>query len=795
MPDGATVPIAINESEAIIEPFWDQYISNLPQYVVNKDSAGTFPPAANPRALQFWCWCTLKWDRAPVDRPIMTFERTMDVDVRGYDILMVRLALPEHVRLTVDAVIDGAVVRLATDAAGTGLPAEYEMPVAGQRLQWLRLTITSGRDQADEGWLYWIGLANAAKRAAMLSAPNPYNERWQPWLLPPDAAPQFAPRFGFFFGAEDLPAIRKRAASPPYRTLMDLLRRRAREAMTFHKTPEQQIGDYVAFGQVRRIETRLRDWDTYPYHRDAPTIAFVGLIDEDAEMLRFAARIAVSLCHIRAWRPHHMQDFPGSTWDIRAFSESQVAGGLCLALDWAGGCFTDAGEHLVRYNVTHKALGRSRGIFLQYDYMWDCNQSHMIALARLLALLVQLGNAGKPGHDGAEGWPRVLPDIDQFERDIYEMIDRYIQADGSTHEGVNYWSNSFRTTLPSLAALGRLRGKSLREMIPPKLDLMWNYVAPMLSTAGEAGTCLTISDAVLQTLPWDPMAMAAACLPQPGWKRLLAAYLSGGRTTLSEPEYHFDGPFTIIYGPDVPASPSVDVPVFQHLAKAGMITSNRPWRHTPGSGRAEKEHTVRLHLVGSMANAGHGHPDKGSFILEACGEVFAGDRGVTPYEDPRCRTLAAEVAHNLAVPDGSFQINPAPAAAIWQGEGDETQLHAAIDAGGVWQQPVRIARRRIDSPQPGLIEITDEIELDEARSVTFYLQTPLPIAVDGTLAHVQGTHARMTVEAGWAVKATAEEYYCNSVYVPYNRLCLTSRVARKHVLKTVLRLAPLPAAH
>ncbi len=268
-----------------------------------------------------------------------------------------------------------------------------------------------------------------------------------------------------------------------------------------------------------------------------------------------------------------------------------------------------------------------------------------------------------------------------------------------------------------------------------------------------------------------------------------------GPSTLSEPDYHFDGPLTIVYGPDMPEIASVDVPVFQRLARAGMITSNRPWPHAPAPGGVEREPTVRLHLVGSMANAGHGHPDKGSFILEACGEVLAGDRGVTPYEDPRCRTLAAEVAHNLAVPDGCFQINPAPAAAIWQGEGDTMQLHAEIDASGVWQAPVRVARRRIDSLRPDVITITDEIELSEPRAVTFYIQTPLAITVDGRTAYVQGKRARMTVEAGWAIEATAGEYYCNSVYVPYNRLCLTSRAAKRHVLTTILRLAPLPAVH
>ena len=39
-------------------------------------------------------------------------------------------------------------------------------------------------------------------------------------------------------------------------------------------------------------------------------------------------------------------------------------------------------------------------------------------------------------------------------------------------------------------------------------------------------------------------------------------------------EYHLDGPFTVIYGPDVPETPAVEVPVFQHLSNAGMITNN-----------------------------------------------------------------------------------------------------------------------------------------------------------------------------------------------------------------------------
>jgi len=97
------------------------------------------------------------------------------------------------------------------------------------------------------------------------------------------------------------------------------------------------------------------DWDTYPFFAQAPLIAFVGLMDEDPALLRFCG------AHCRRdgalpdpGAPHFMQDFPGSTWDTRAFPEAHAAAGVAMALDWAGGWFTDSGEHLLRYALTHQ---------------------------------------------------------------------------------------------------------------------------------------------------------------------------------------------------------------------------------------------------------------------------------------------------------------------------------------------------------------------------------------------------------------------------------------------------------
>jgi hypothetical protein len=141
----------------------------------------------------------------------------------------------------------------------------------------------------------------------------------------------------------------------------------------------------------------------------------------------------------------------------------------------------------------------------------------------------------------------------------------------------------------------------------------------------------------------------------------------------------------------------------------------------------------------------------------------------------------------LAVPEDCFQINPSPAGAAWTGSGDAVSLSAQIDASATWNAPVRVARRTITSPRPELIEIVDEIELDEARPVTFYLNTPLPVSAQGTTAVIQGTRVCLTVEGGWAERSVAEGYYCNYAYEPWNRLAMTSAQAKKHLLKTVLR--------
>ncbi len=793
-------PVLLNEAEAIIEPFWDEHLSPLAHYALTAPGsprpsrartrapahvstvgiAPEAPPAFGPlppdqiRASQFWCFVTLAWDRPPAAKParrraatpLLSFTRDLRVTLTGYDRLMVRAACPKHVTLTVVATVDGVERTLIDAEPGRGSAHEFEGVVRGTTLERIRLTIASARDGMDELWLYWIGCAHGARRKAMLARTPPFRPDWTGWLHAEGSAVDYTPRFGLYFDAKELEALRHKALSPLYQPIMDQLRAAARDAMNDSRTPEAQIGRFLGSGDIWSIQSRERDANTRSFHIDAPVCAFVGLIDKDPACLRFAARIAVSLAHTTTWAPHFMQSFPGSTWDTRGFPEAHVTAGVALALDWAGAWFTPQGEHLVRYAIAHKGLPRIREAFLQYEYMWNCNQHHMIGLGRILGLLVL-----------QRAWPRTMADIDVCERDLYEIIDRYIQPDGSTNEGVGYWSNSFRASLPALAALARLRGKDLRAMIPPKLRLMDNYIASLLSTAGEPGSYHPIADTVGDTVAVDAIGMLAAALGTPLWQGLMADCLRRGKKV--KRDWSFDGCFAVIHGPARCPEEAVHLPAFTKLAKAGTVSSFRLLGET----------SVRLFLVGAMEGAGHCHRDKGSFILEAGGEPFAIDRGAVPYEDAaNLPFMKSEIAHNLAVPAGCAQLNPSPHAADWIARGDGTSLTAKIDTSRTWLPPVLACRRSLVSPTPDCLEIIDEFELAQPLPVTFFLHSPLPMRARPGQASIRGTGLTLEITAAWSVAGTTAACGVSWNYTPINRLALVSAPARRHRLVTRLQL-------
>ena len=171
--------VAINEAEAIIEPFWDggssehptDKLSLLGQYDISID------PAARAKVWQTWCSVEVLIERAPVDSPVVVMERACDLDVTGYDVFRVFASVPRWVRMTVKAEIDGVMCTLI-DAPGVDANDEFDGAFAGARITRLRLEFTLTEPRLAATNLVWLGLANRAAQDRMEAKTSPYTPDW-----------------------------------------------------------------------------------------------------------------------------------------------------------------------------------------------------------------------------------------------------------------------------------------------------------------------------------------------------------------------------------------------------------------------------------------------------------------------------------------------------------------------------------------------------------------------------------------------------------------------------------------
>jgi len=752
--------IPINAAEAIFEAFWDPEISGFREY--------SFRPNVNTRARisQFWCWVELTWETAKPGEHVATLTRELQLDLEDYDGLLVQCTMPDTAALTVRVIVDGREKVSIERARGVNGGEEYAGKLEGKKLEKIELVFESIRGGPGAAYLQWIGIFNYDIKARMEARKPPFSPDWPGLIKPLDERITPKPTLGIFFGPEDLEAIRRRAQSPPYRPIMDEMRSVAQSLL--NRQPEEDIwefapthriwGDRCRYGRVRN--------SSKPSMTDPARIcAFVGLIDEDPDLLRMAARFALSLAHCRYWCEGFTGRFPGSRWHHRCFYEYANTVACVFTLDWAGSVLTERGVRLVLHAMGMKGLPTIDWDFAESEYIHHMNQGIFFSYGRILGLLALQRH-----------YPRVAGRIDLAEKVLFEIFDNYVMEDGGSHEGMAIWNASVSEGITALIALARYRGIPIKEYLPKKLLKSVDFAFTMLSTAGLPGEYLTIGDAVPNVLSHDTVAMMSAAHDDPRWKELLAGMLK------RVPEATHT--MTMIYGPESLPPPRVSIPTFSRLPYTGQLTSCRETSMGP----------IRLHLVGAKAEAGHLHEDKGGFILEAFGEALAIDRGMTPYADPRCPLLDDAIYHNMltpVMPDRTHphQLNPCPTAIIPQGEGDEQRLSASIDTTPAWNGLFRKHTRQIESPRPELFFISDDVMFDEPRQASFHLHSYHPIRKDNESFLVEGDKAVLSATPLWTTSGSRfEEDLVDREFKPVWHLMLTSEPIITRQLVTALQV-------
>jgi hypothetical protein len=461
---------------------------------------------------------------------------------------------------------------------------------------------------------------------------------------------------------------------------------------------------------------------------------------------------------------------PGALWDHRAFTPMDWMVGFAAALDWAGALLSPAGRDLAARAISFKVLPMVEFSLRKYSYMRRNNQAIFFAQTGILAICT----LGRLLDHGGEG-------LDRYVELLGECVETYVLDDGGTHEGGAYHDEACSRALQAFAVAARFMGVPEKSLMPDRLLDSARYYRAMGSTAIPGGFINT-SDGGRPGLRFE------------GGGVPILARLAGSEAmdalaaTLTRPDAdgNLRGAVALLAeGPEeLPDSP-LEPPVFDVLAETGMLCSCRSTPHGP----------VRLQLVGAMAGAGHGHEDKGSLVLEACGEEVLIDRGICNYGDARANIMKYSWLHNMLTPDDSdgrplHQTNPIPEAVIPVGHGDERSLQATIDSTPGWKGALSKCERSISSERPDEFEILDVAQRIEPGTVSLHFQSRSPWVHSADAWETRRSGVRLTLRPLWEVAdAEAREDLIDGGLLPVYRLTLRSAGGTRFELRTKIEVA------
>ena len=767
--------LPINDHEAILEAFWngdkngdDSRLDVLAPYQI------TWPSGAGG-SLRPPAYFTIT--KPATSGPALVLERTGDCRLSGYDQFVLSASLPVGVRLRLLACLDGAWQTIIPDAVGADTYDEYAGDFTGNYLTGLRYEFTLTGPAPAVITLSWLLVADTAGVARMLARQPVFNPAWPGLLEPESGAAQ--PQLGLFFASAELPALRAKVQLPHLKPHYDSLLARAQELLALK--PEELVGPYAPGGSIAR-GCRQRDL-AKPWLGAgvADLLAFAGILENDRQFSRQAVRMALALAHCGHWVHSFIGALPGTTGHPRSFSESYLLRPLPLVLDWAGHCLTPAGRELVRDAMILKGLARVESDFRRWEYIRGMNQGLLFTPGRINAYLAL-----------EQIYPRYRANLREAERDLHAMLNRYLQPDGGTLEGMGYW-HGIGEVFPTLYALARRHDRPFRDAMGERLRRTADYALAMLSSADNGTEFLRINAAGQGHLQPSLMmaAVFAGAADHDGWRQLYARL-----AVESAPAADW---FHLLVAPDA---------LERTTPKASTHTA--AFYHFPASGHAGVRRTaqglgtVRFHLFSGPSRGGHSHQDKGSFILEAAGETLALDRGTTNYDHPAHLLMGKASWHNLIVPETSDgqPLEQQPLTTPGGHLRHATFINDVLDVCGdnrlAWAPGLfRRNLRRVWSPSAELFVMVDDLWFHTPHAVSFRLNSPFPLVCETDYAwRVQGNHAQLRIlPVNWQpVMATAGTEGIDAHGCPVWLLRLATEPATQHRLVTFIEVLPLSTA-
>lgn len=706
--------VPINTAEAVFEPFWDPELRETDQWNIQpKESTGTSVDK------NWWCSLNFEWQNSEDGDEVLTMSRDYGegLDVSSYDHLLLSAMVPNGCSIRIEAGTECG-VRTMTSTPFEQEKRELRMPLSGsKRIQSLCITVIATKSSTGMGWFNWVGLQNSSKLDGYLAMFRCYTPEWEGSLYPVNLPLTFTPKYGIFISSEQLEKMRAlyqqakaNGGASPFAP-----------DTSYEKyfTPEACINDFVNFWDDTRY-CRERDSRNYLI-RNGVRAALYGILEQDAESLRLAARYAMSILSCNHWDDGFICDFPVGSWEHRCFVQSLCMYDLVFIYDLASEFFTQSAKSRLFRRLAEEGLASINYISWRHEYIFHNNQMIWFSHGRMAAYALL-----------SKEMPRVARYMEIAYRDVVENIQNTVLPDGGYVEGPTYFTCVGQNGGQALYLYANAVGKKIEEVVPDNLRASSNFADALLSTDRDQDM-IPICDA-RPIMPHSHLAFMAYLLKDSKWVEIFQKAIgrSGGLS---------DDYFGLIVQ-SLGLEPKAETRPFVIMPEMNLASSHR----------CLDGKDVKLLVLGNRSGAGHTHEDKGSFVLEYAGQTFAMDPGTCDYSSPYSMMYKYCQRHNVLVPAGSWERpaaeNPSMETIAVEGTGDNDSLHVSLNAGKAYLRYYEQWNRKIDSDTPREFVITDTYSLKEGCGcdhVEFLWNTMLPVERQGDCVVITGENATVRI--------------------------------------------------
>ena len=749
--------IPINEAETIFEAFWEIPVKQAGYDRLNpyhKEDRGIATISTQSWAARI----DIRAGQKDTDLPVVV-ERDCVLKIDGYDRMKLFANVDKTMHFRMVCCIDGVDTEVY-DFVGNGPRQEYIAEISGSMITHLRMEFHDISEKGAVASLVWIGLANSAREHEMLTRESPYTEDWYGYF---SEEPDIKPQLGLFFGEEELAEIRDKIKQPGFDRWMERIRKSAEAKMSI--VPENEVGKFVNKPDARF--SRDRDKQRPVLVGAMTELAFVGLVDQNLEMLRMACRMAMAICHCQYFYASDMGVYPGVTFHHECFDEMYICDNLVRVLDWAGGYLNERGRKLVYRSIQRKGLPEIDLVLkVTYEGNKCCNRGTIYG-AILSIVLTAL----------TQKYPRYEIRREEAEREFFEMWSNYVFEDGGSGEGGSYWSYTMGHCIDAVRVLARAHGKKLEEYIPEIVVKSGKYASSMLSEVNN--TFLPINDCGFGgRFPLKIVQFLAQINAGDTWRVLNNEMIDNGYGDID----------CLIHGCRYDVSAKPEVPELIHMEATGVTAVKR---------KTDDLGTVAFYAISGLGvDGGHGHTDKGSFILEADHTALLIDRGSCGYGDTFHAVIVSSQAHNvLAAVDNGVFLNQGRSKRSFCGNILKTEYENGVfsyatDSAPAWNGAFERNIRKIDSPNPYLYIIEDDAKPSMGDSVCFVLNTYGEISQEGDAYIIIQDNKKLIIRTrDWKPeKVLMGEFGINGKGTPVNRLCLFIGGQEEYHLTTEIKL-------